>query len=267
MTKVDLTVVVLTCNEDACIERCLENLRDVRRCVVVDSGSTDGTVAIAQTYPCDIYTNPWLGFAQQRNWALENTGIDTDWVLFADADEVFPNEFFEWFSKEVRGRNDVDAVMVPSFLYFRGKKLRFAPGYPIYHLRLLRSAKVRFTMNHHTGFGESVTANYRVIEAPIAYDHYFYEGNLSRWLHKHIGYAFAEAHGRRATGTVRTKRGKVSAMAGSSVWRVPLRFLYHFVVRQGFRDGRAGLEYALMYTWFETTKYLIKVADAKRTVT
>jgi glycosyltransferase involved in cell wall biosynthesis len=267
MTKVDLTVIVLTYNEDACIERCLENLSDVRRCVVVDSGSTDRTVEIAQGYACDTYSNPWPGFAQQRNWAMENTAIETDWVLFVDADEVFPKEFFEWFSQEVRGRDDVDAVMVPSFLYFRGKKLRFAPGYPVYHLRLLRSNRVRFTMSHHSGFGESVTESCRLLESPVAYDHYFYDGDLSGWLHKHIDYAFAEAHGRRAAETVRTRRGKISTRIGHSLWRAPLRFLYHFVLRQGFRDGRAGLEYALMYTWFETTKYLIKVADAKRTVT
>lgn len=264
--KADLTVVVLTYNEEARIRRCLENLSGVQRCVLVDSGSTDRTVESAQGYACEIYTNPWPGFAQQRNWALENTGIDTDWVLFVDADEEYPKEFFEWFSQEVHGRDDVDAVMVPSFLYFRGKRLRFAPGYPIFHPRLVRAAKAHFTMNH-TGHGESVTENCRLIEAPIAYDHHFYDGNLGMWLHKHVDHAFAEAHIRRAAGTVETRRGKISAMIGHSLWRVPLRFLYHFVVRQGFRDGRAGLEYALMYAWFETTKYLIRFASAEKTET
>jgi hypothetical protein len=112
-----------------------------------------------------------------------------------------------------------------------------------------------------------VTGSCRTIEATIGYDHYFYAGDLGAWLHKHVDHAFAEAHVRRAVGTVETKRGKISALIGQSLWRIPLRFLYHAVLRQGFRDGRAGLEYALMYAWFEATKYLIRFADAEQTET
>jgi glycosyltransferase involved in cell wall biosynthesis len=262
----DLTAIVLTYNEEVRIGHCLESLNGVRRRVVVDSGSTDRTAEIAVDRGCDIYKNPWPGFAQQRNWALENTGINTDWVLFVDADEVYPRQFFDWFSQEMRGRDDVDAVMVPSYLYFRGKRLRFAPGYPILHPRLVRHANVHFTINH-TGHGESVMGNFRSIEAPIAYDHYFYGGDLSAWLHKHVDHAFAEAHTKRTAGTIETRRGKISASLGNSVWRVPLRFLYHYLVRQGFRDGRAGLEYSFMYTWFEATKYVIKFASTEKTET
>jgi glycosyltransferase involved in cell wall biosynthesis len=259
---IDLTVVVLTYNEETRIRRCLDNLSDVRRCVIVDSGSTDRTVELAQIYGCDLYTNPWPGFVEQRNWAIENTGIDTDWVLFVDADEVYPKKFFEWFSREICGRDDVNIVMVPSYLYFHGKRLKFAPGYPIYHPRLVRRSKVRFATNH-TGHGETISGQHRFINAPIAYDHYFYDGNLGAWLHKHVDHAFAEAHVRRPAGSMETRRGRISTFMGHSLWRVPLRFLYHFIVRQGFRDGRAGLEYALMYAWFEATKYLIRVAGAQ----
>lgn len=264
MSVADLTIVVLTRNEEDNIAECLEALPHTYPIVVVDSGSTDRTIELAQGYACDIYTNPWPGFAQQRNWALENMGINTEWVLFVDADEVYPERFFEWFTKEILSRTDVDAVMVPSFLFFRGRKLKYAPGYPIYHPRLVRTGKVRFTTNH-TGHGESVASDCRCINGPIEYEHYFYDGNLSKWIQKHVGHSFAEVRVRRMEGTIVTRRGRISAWIGHSLWRVPLRFLYHYVLRQGFRDGREGLQYSLMYTWFEATKHLIRVAGAEET--
>ena len=141
VANIELTAVVLTLNEELRLPNCLSNLSTLRRCVVVDSGSTDRTVDVAIEIGCDVYINPWQGFAKQRNWALANTGIDTDWVLFVDADEVYPLHFFEWFAKEVSGHSEIDAVMVPSYLFFRGRRLKFAPGYPIYHPRLGSQSK------------------------------------------------------------------------------------------------------------------------------
>ena len=104
-----------------------------------------------------IHQHPWEGYAQQRNYALEQCGITTTWVLFIDADEVFPRPFFDWIGTSLDSElAAADAVMVPSYFFLRGKRLKYAPGYPIYHARLSRRGKVRFLSHHDGGFGENI---------------------------------------------------------------------------------------------------------------
>lgn len=251
-----LTAVILTKNEALNLPRCLAAIPDRYAIVIVDSGSTDATIAIAKEWACAIRHNPWPGFAEQRNFAIGQCGITTPWILFIDADEVYPEEFYDWFEAEVATANKpIDVMMVPSILYLREKRLNYAPGYPIYHPRLVRRETTRFVTNH-TGHGESVVDTCRIAYAEIPYEHFFYHGEIIEWMHKHIGKAAHEVRLQPTTGAVMTKRGRLSVWLGRSAFRVLARFLYHFVFRGGFLDGLAGLEFALMFTWYEATIYL-----------
>lgn len=83
-----LTAIILTFNEHLHIRRCIENVRRVAsHVVVVDSGSTDDTVAIARSLGAVVLANPWVNHAVQFNWALDHAVIGTDWVMRLDADE------------------------------------------------------------------------------------------------------------------------------------------------------------------------------------
>lgn len=255
MNAAKLTVVILTKNEAYHLPRCLDAIPDRYPVVVIDSGSTDGTDAIAQRRGCAGFHNSWPGFAAQRNFALEHCGVRSGWALFIDADELFPHTFFDWFEARVAGAADIDAVMVPSILYLRGQALRFAPGYPILHPRLVRTDAVRFVTNH-TGHGESIPTGLRTITGPIPYHHHFYNGELIGWMHKHIDKARLEVALKPTDGAMLTRRGRLSLLFGRSVWRIPARFVYHYLLRGGIRDGFAGLEFALMFTWYEATIYV-----------
>jgi glycosyltransferase involved in cell wall biosynthesis len=257
-----LSVVVLTMNEENKIGRCLEAISPRYPRIIVDSGSTDGTLRIAASHGCAIVANSWPGFAAQRNFALEQCGISTPWVLFVDADEIFPPRFFEWFEAELAALDAIDAVMVPSILYLRGRRLSHAPGYPIYHPRLVHKDRVRFLTNH-TGHGEGVPEDCRVIRSDIPYDHYFYDGELLEWMHRHVEKAALEVRLQPTRGAAMTRRGRLSVLIGRSLLRIPARFLYHFVLRGGFLDGRAGLEFSLMFTWYEVTIYVQACAEAE----
>jgi glycosyltransferase involved in cell wall biosynthesis len=252
MTDGILTIVILTKNEEGNLPRCLGSIPNRYPIVIVDSGSTDSTMEIARRHGCAIHSNPWPGFAEQRNFALERCGISSRWVLFVDADEVYPAEFYEWFESDIRASDSIDVVMVPSILYLRGKRLSHAPGYPIYHPRLVRRDTVKFVTNH-TGHGEAVLSGCRVTHAAIPYDHYFYDGEIIEWMHKHVGKAAQEVRLQPTAGAVMTARGRLSVWLGRSALRVFARFLYHFVLRGGFLDGAAGLEFALMFAWYEAT--------------
>jgi glycosyltransferase involved in cell wall biosynthesis len=256
MTKSLLTIVILTCNEAHNLPRCLNAIPPRYPVVVLDSGSTDETIIIATKHGSRIYHHDWSGFAAQRNFALEECHISTPWVLFVDADEIYPAKFYDWFEKEIANNDTLDAVMVPSLLFFRDQCLKYAPGYPIYHPRLVRTDKVRFLTNH-TGHGESIPETLQVHHASIPYDHYFYNGNLSEWMHKHIGNASKEVNIRATPGAVITLRGRLSMLGKSSILRIPARFFYHYLFCRGFLDGKAGLEYSLMYAWYEATKYVL----------
>jgi glycosyltransferase involved in cell wall biosynthesis len=250
-----LTVVILTKNEEANLPRCLQAVPERYPIVIVDSGSTDNTLAIAESRGCRIYHNPWPGFAEQRNFAINQCGIDTPWILFVDADEIYPEKFYDWFESGMPGHESIDVLMVPSILYLREKRLNYAPGYPIYHPRLVRRETTRFVRNH-TGHGEAVVDTCRLGYTDIPYEHYFYHGEIIEWMHKHIGKAAQEVQLKPTTGAVMTTRGRLSVLLGRSWLRIVARFLYHFVLRGGFLDGFAGLEFALMFTWYEATIYV-----------
>jgi glycosyltransferase involved in cell wall biosynthesis len=254
MTGNDLTVVILTKDEAPRLPRCLAAIPDYP-VLVVDCGSTDGTPRIAAERGARVVHRAWKGFAGQRNLALRDCQIDTQWVLFVDADEVYPASFYEWFETEARHEESVDGYMVPSFLYLRGRRLARAPGYPIYHPRLVRRARALYVTNH-TGHGESLGAECRVRLAKIPYEHHFYDGELIAWMHKHVDKAAFEVKRQPTPGAHMTWRGRISVALGGSFLRVPGRFLYHYLLRGGIVDGRAGLEFSLMFAWYEATIYL-----------
>lgn len=250
-----LTVVILTQNEADSLPHCLAAIPDRYPVVVVDSGSTDDTLKIAEQHGCKIYRNPWPGFAEQRNFAIDRCDIDTPWLLFVDADEIYPSGFYADFDSGKLGVEQIDVLMVPSILYLREKRLNHAPGYPIYHPRLVRRETVRFVRNH-TGHGEAVIDSCRVKYGDTPYLHYFYHGEILEWMQKHIGKARQEVQLQPTNGALMTARGRLSVWLGRSWLRVFARFSYHYLFRGGFLDGRAGLEFALMFTWYEATIYL-----------
>lgn len=250
-----LTIVILTKNEAEMLPRCLKAMPPKYPVIVVDSGSDDTTVAIAKEHGCTVYIQPWLGFAWQRNFALKNCNIEKGWVLFVDADEFYPLEFFTWFESKPALLESIDVLMVPSYLVFCGKKLRHAPGYPIYHPRLVRCGTSPFTVGH-AGHSETLMPEVRVACGDIPYDHHFFDGDISAWMRKHIELADLEAAAVPSTGVL-TSRARFSLLMGKSFLRVPGRFVYHYLVKGGIREGWRGFLYSLMYAWYELTKYLL----------
>ena len=85
--SVPVSVIVLTCDEEANIRRCLASVAWADQVVVVDSGSADSTVPIAKSLGAEVVEQPWLGFSGQREFALRLPDLQHDWVYFVDADE------------------------------------------------------------------------------------------------------------------------------------------------------------------------------------
>lgn len=260
-----VAVVILTLNEATRLPGCLAAIPAAHPVMVVDSGSTDDTVGIARRAGARVLLNPWPGFAAQRNFCLDACGDAADWALFIDADEIFPPAFFEWLEATLAaGDPGFDVAQIPSHLVFCGRTLRYAPGYPVHHPRLVRTCGVRFVPND-SGHGETVAEPFREGFCPVPYLHFFYDGDLTRWMRKHVGLAAQEAAANESAQGRLTSRARLNRLFGRGPLRIPLRFFYHYVWRGGWRDGRAGLLYALMYTWFEATKWLLRLSNSTRT--
>lgn len=255
-----VVAAILTLNEAKRLPACLAALPAALPVMVMDSGSTDGTVEIARQAGAQVMVNPWPGFAAQRNLCLEVCRDRADWVLFVDADEIFPPAFFEWLTSILAGPGDFDVAQIPCVLFWQGRPLRHAPGYPIHHPRLARVKTVRFVTNG-TGHGETVAEPCRQIRCPIPYDHYFYDGDLAGWMRKHVGLASQEVSAAQAAPSAHVSpRAWLNRRAGRGAWRIMARFLYHYLGCGGFRDGRDGFAYALLYAWYEATKWTLRHA-------
>ncbi len=248
-----LAAAILTKNEAANLPACLGAIPAGIPAIVVDSGSDDATIDIARARDCRILTRPWTGFADQRNFTLRILRSRFDWVIFIDADEIFPEPIWSWIDANL-ATLETDVVYLSQRLHIGGKMLRHAPHYPIYHPRLVRCRAPVFTPNQ-SGHGETVIDALAVQYVDIPYLHYIVPRDLGPWLNKHVALAQVEAHAGPSLGKV-TRRARLNAKMRPGPLRALARFIFHYFVCGGWRDGRPGLIYSVLYGWYELTKWL-----------
>ena len=132
-----LSAIVITKNEAAKIEACLDSLAFCDERIVVDSGSDDATVALAAAKGAVVLSHAWHGFGAQKNFALEQaTG---DWVLSLDADERVSPELAVEIAQAISA-GQADGYEMPRLSTFCGRPMRHSGWYPDYVLRLFRRA-------------------------------------------------------------------------------------------------------------------------------
>lgn len=191
---VDVTVIILTKNEELHLGRCLERLRALgpRRVVVVDSESTDATADLARREGAEVIIHPWPGNqAAQFNWALDNLPILTEWVLRLDADEYLSPELTE----EIRAKlpempADVSALVLPLGRYFLNRRLRHGIVNGIAMVRMFRRGCCRYEQRLMDEHLQILSGRALTLTHPF-YDHSLLP--LSAFIAKHNGYADREA--------------------------------------------------------------------------
>lgn len=274
----DVTVIILTKDEGVHIGRCLERLRGVgRRVVVVDSGSTDGTREIAREWGAEVVEHEWPGCqALQFNWALDNVGVGTEWVLRLDADEYLSDELKGELEGLLPGLgDDVGGVSLRLGRAFMGRRLRHGIVNGIEIVRLFRRGRGRYeprVMDEHLVVeGRVVSSRYEFVDDSLL--------SIGDFIRKHEGYAGREAsillaqeyglgegedvggHGE----AVERKRGQKARYGRLPLlWRAAGYFLYRYVVRLGFLDGKEGFLWDFMQGWWYRTLVDAKVMEARR---
>lgn len=129
MNKIPISVIVSVKNEALNLPSCLKKLSRFAQIIVVDSGSTDDTMAIATAMGAEVLQFNWNGkFPKKRNWALQNANLQNEWILFLDADEFVTDEFVTEVALKIQNPN-YNGYTIQFENYFMGKKLRYGYGF------------------------------------------------------------------------------------------------------------------------------------------
>jgi glycosyltransferase involved in cell wall biosynthesis len=262
--RASVAAVVLTYNEERNLPECLASLSGwVDELYVVDSGSTDATVEIARAAGARVVEHPFEHYGAQRNWAIDHLPIASDWTLHIDADERITPELQRSITAVLAsGASEATGYLVSRRTMFMGRWMRHGGHYPAWHLRLMR-----------TGAGRCEDR---------LYDQHFYvtgavqklQGDLidtwtpdvATFTARHLRWAALEAaehdEPAAAAGRIRGRLDSDNAIEQRRWLRdwyatLPLfvrptaYFLYRYVVRLGFLDGKPGLVFhVLQGFWF-----------------
>jgi glycosyltransferase involved in cell wall biosynthesis len=261
--------IILTLNEERHIRRCIESILPVCDSIlVVDSGSSDQTCAIAKGLGATVVFNPWKNYATQLNHGIDLLRDKTGWLLRIDADEVFDS------GPEVRpcdliAKLDpaVTGLAVMRRIYFMGKRIRFGGIEPSWQLRLWRNGAGRCEqrwMDEHVRVS-GVVQKSDIVLSDINLN------SLNWWTSKHNGYAVREAidvlnkvhqflpQDESAAGTASFQAEARRFLKEKFYLKLPAGFrsvayfFYRYVVRLGFLDGRAGYYFHLLQgLWYRS---------------
>jgi glycosyltransferase involved in cell wall biosynthesis len=245
MTKIALSVVVITKNAASQLGPCLESVRFADEVVVVDSGSEDGTVALAQAAGARVITHTWLGFGRQKQFAVN--AAKHDWVLCLDADErVTPSleaSIFAAFQGIDQKSPAQFAWRMPRRNSFLGRWLKHGEGYPDYSLRLFN--------RHHAAWSNDevhetviTTSSIGTLKGDLLHDS---AETIDAYLAKQNRYSSLHARALFDQG-VRVGYSKMllSPMA---------RFVKFYFLRLGFLDGGAGFAHIVIGCFAAFSKY------------
>jgi len=254
------SVLILTLNEERDLPRCLASVLGCDDIVVLDSGSTDRTAALAQSVGARVFTRRFDDFAGQRNHAQQSIPFRHRWVFHLDADEQMTPELAEECRAAAAAEEAaVDGFLVAPKMMFGGRWIPHCTDFPAWQARFVQAPGFRFIQ---AGHGQREAPAMRLGRLRASYLHDLTAGGEAAWLEKHRRYARAEAAAYlRAEGAwgwpdVWTRdplRRRRALKHLSHRWplRPILRFIYQYVIRRGFLDGRAGWRYCRLLARYE----------------
>lgn len=277
----DISVIILTYNEEIHIRRCLENVNCFASNVfVIDCFSTDKTVEIAESLGANVIQHAWPGNqAEQFNWALDNLKIKTNWILRLDADEYVTNELIDELNEKLPHLSEqVSAVVLPLGRAFLGRILKHGIVNGIKMIRLFRVGKVRYEVR-------LMDEHLKVLEGDIvSFNGKFIDDNrdsLKHFIDKHNNYSSREAallldaeyeitkinesDDSTFCQDVQQKRLQKQRYASYPLfWRAFGYFIYRYFVKLGFLDGKEGFLWDFLQGWWYRTLVDAKVFEIKQ---
>lgn len=232
---------------------------------VIDSGSADRTVEVARSLGAETVHRPWLGYARQKNWALDELPLQSDWILVLDADESVTPDLRTALCDVAR--RPVDSVAEAAFhvnrhFVFLGGRIRHCGYYPSWNVRFLKRGRARYE--------ERDVHEHMVVDGPVGFLPGELEHNDRRPLEHHIAkhnrYSTLEARAILAQERFGHAGGLPARLFGGPLerrrWikrhvyprlraRFLFRFLWMYFAKLGFLDGATGLRFCLFISAYE----------------
>lgn len=282
MNKLDLSVIILTYNEELHIKRAIENVSSIAKEIfIIDSFSTDKTIEIANSYSSvNVLQHKWENnYAKQLNWGLQNAPITTKWVLRLDADEYLTQDLLlELQQKLPYLEEEISGIAIKRRTIFMDKWMKRGI-YPVVLLRLFKCGKAvceERLMDEHI----QLTSG-----REIMFEHDFIDHNLndiSWFCVKHINYAVREAgdlldielnltgaamtdNDKHLTPQALEKRKKKHKYAKQPLFlRAFIYFLYRYIFKGAFLEGKEGFLFTFIQGWWYRTLVDFKVYELKK---
>lgn len=276
-----VTAIVITFNEEVHIGRCIDRLRPVaHRVVIVDSFSTDQTVAIAKERGAEVLQNPFTSHAAQFQWAMENAEVESGWILRMDADEFLEDAAIREIGERLAALPpETTAVDFRRKVYFQGKWIRWGGHYGAILTRLWRTGAAHVEqrwMDEHVALhhGRSVL----FAKGDLVDDN---RKDITYWTEKHNSYStrqmieyialeYEDFMPRPEQGSALNWRAGLKRGIRNNVYsRLPLYlrafayFLQRYILRLGFLDGRRGLVFHLLQGFWYFFLIDVKVGEAR----
>ena len=242
---------MIAMNEEANLPRTLESVRWADEIILVDSGSKDRTIEIAQSFGAKTSYHAFGGHGEQKNVALDL--CTCDWILLLDADEVLTPELQEEIKRVLSGENGepkFGAYWIPRLNLYFGHWMRHGGFYPDHKLRLFRRGSARLS----EGVGPHSTPLFAGPRGTLKHDmlHYAYP-TMDIYLEHMNRYSSEIAQ-------LLVQRGRTSQSLPALLWNALLNpaatFLYNYIFRLGFLDGREGLLLHLNHSVYIHWKFI-----------
>jgi len=237
-----ISACIITYNEEDNIRQCLESVKWCDEITITDSLSNDRTLEICREYTDKIYTRPYSGNIDQKNYAAAQA--TKDWILSLDADERVTPELEKEIRRVLQQKNPrVCGYYFKRQAYLFGKWIKHCGWYPDYKLRLFRRNKGRFEGREPH---DQLAVNGKTRRLKGAIEHYTYK-NLKEYIAKIERYSFTAAM------NMELKNPPIIILM--LLFRPPLKFLEFYFLKLGFLDGIIGLTISTLSAFGIFLKY------------
>jgi glycosyltransferase involved in cell wall biosynthesis len=270
---VPVSVMVFTLNEEIHLPSCLASLGWTDDVIVVDSFSTDRTEELSRAAGARFFQHRFEGFGSQRTWALANTHPRHEWVLILDADERVPPELADEIARVVSAAPaDVAAFRVKRRFHMWGRWLKRSSLYPTWVVRLVRAGRVDYVNRGHAET-QVVRGTVASLQAGLIDENL---KGMDEWFERQNRYSSKEAEfeldqeglpfpwASLVSGDPLARRAALKRIAAAFPFRPSLYFLYSYLLRGGFLEGRDGLVFCSMKSEYQRMIVVKKHALRKK---
>lgn len=267
-----VSVMIFTLNEEIHLPSCLKALEWCDDIIVVDSFSTDQTQMICQANNVRFFQNPFGGFGAQRNWALDNCQPKYEWILILDADErVTPELGMELAQIAQQNPKDVGAFLVKRRFHIWGRWLKYSSLYPTWLVRFIHRDRVRYLNRGHAETqevqGQTKALTHDLIDENLK--------GIDEWFERQNRYSTKDAYYELEQERIPlnwqgfwsshpyTRRATLKRLAYVLPARPLIYFIYSYLFRLGFLDGKDGLVFCRMKALYQKM-VVIKKYDIRK---